>query len=559
MSLHTAFAPLLKYPALLVVVAGALLLRVANINWGVPLDAWTGMYHPDEWKISSPAVHYPGFILRNTDFRYPTFFHNLNGVLFLPFRGVMTLLGVPEPKLYIYSGLLARSISVVAGTVTVYICYLVARRLHTHASGLVAAAICATSLYHVIDSGYSTTDVLSSCVLAVLLLQLTALYVHIGCRRRIILAGITFGVLVGTKYTGGIALLLILPLFVWTMLHAQNASAEHDAPSRGHIFVSFCLMAAAAFLAFLLTTPGILLKLQAFFDSLNDSRTAQAQHADRGSTSQLLAGMISDYVMAFGIAIIALYVLSIGVVLRFSRPPTWQRVFIVSMIALVALYTLFLGRSLLPRYLILVVPTVAVTVASAWQILRTDQPRWVTNLASGLVVLTIAYSAVHCLQGVSQRHGDTRTEAAKYLDANVPPGTRIALSYDTLKYGERHAWRRPIVNFTEKFERVDLLDAPDLIVTSSLDTDNIELILSAHDATANGRSGETSTDAKQPGKNNQIVWYRGAAAEPEVLAFYAQLWASDSDYSLEAEFKKTHAVPISFPSPVVRIYKRNTE
>jgi len=61
-------------------------LRVSCITWGLPLDEYTGYYHPDEGKIVRGAMDFPADILHRQDLRYPTFYHYAIGTLTLPVR-----------------------------------------------------------------------------------------------------------------------------------------------------------------------------------------------------------------------------------------------------------------------------------------------------------------------------------------------------------------------------------------------------------------------------------------------------------------------------------------
>lgn len=548
-SIPAILESLSKQPVLAGILLFGFSLRAFNLTWGVPVfDELVGRYHPDEWKISVAAVQFPQFIWQNTDFRYPTFFHLVNAVLFQPFRVVLKVFLNQDPDaIHAYATLFARLISALAGTATIYLCYRLGARLLSHAGGLIAAALCSVSLYHTIDSGYATNDVMTSFFLALLMLQLMGLYTDPANKRRYVLAGITFGILIGVKYTGGVALLMIAMAYGWVLgsLPRDSGSASRRQAALA-VTGNYLLMGAAATLAFVASTPGLLIRFDSFLNSLNASRTAQSLHAFRGTSLEIASNTFFDYITAYGAAMIALFLLSITLVPLRSRLRGWQRYYLVSCVALVVAFTLFLGGSLRPRYLVTIAPIIVLSIAAAWQIAQAMQYRWTAAIANVLVGLAVATSLVYVLMGVYSRHGDTRTIAAHYVADQVVPGTTVGHSYVNERYGQSHDWRYPVVDVDGTYTATDMLDNPEILLVSSFDSNRISMAL-----TSPYLSDDLVWDSAGP-----IKWYMGVAPGPRVFAFYKELFAADGPYRLIAEFTPKRLAPISFPAPTISIYRR---
>ena len=71
---------------LALLVAAALVLRLATLTWGIGLGRFSGWYHPDESKAWSSVVGFPGNYLTNRNFLYGTALQYTLGTLLLPFK-----------------------------------------------------------------------------------------------------------------------------------------------------------------------------------------------------------------------------------------------------------------------------------------------------------------------------------------------------------------------------------------------------------------------------------------------------------------------------------------
>jgi len=540
-------------PAQRAILAGILLLgfclRVFNIDWGVPVfDELAGRYHPDEWKISVAAIQFPQFIWSNTDFRYPTFFHLLNAVLFQPFRVIFVMFSDASiDELRAYSTLQARAISVFLGTATIYICYRIGSRVLSANAGIVAAIICCVSTYHVVNSAYSTNDVLTSFFLALLLYQIVGLYAERVATRQYLIVGAVFGLLIGTKYNGAAAAILIISAYAWRLGYLsklESATSFRDAATA--ITKRYLLMAGITIATFVVTTPGLLVKFSAFTASIRASQSAQAMHAMTGSTTEILSSGIYTYLIACGPLVAVLFFLSVPVLLFKFRFRDWRLYFLASGIVLVLAYSVFFGASLKARYIITLAPIISMSIAAAWHYIVVDGRLWVKRATNLTLAICVLVSLIYTGFGVYARAGDTRTLAAHYLADNIPHGTAIGVSYVAEEYRDTHPWRHPVINFADTFKEADILTNPDVIVVSSYDLDPIQSALESPYL-----SSDLQWDMEGP-----AVWYFAAPPGPRIFKFYKDLLSENSQYELLAEFSKIDVVRISFPDPIVRIYRR---
>lgn len=148
--------------ALLGILAVALVLRVLGIDWSLPSAVHLFTYHPDESLVITAAHRVdllqgklnPGF------YNYGSFYIYLVSLAAPP---VSLLLGIPPrgdlgPSTLFAWHLAARLLTALMGTATVYLCFLIGRRLWGASGGLLAALLLALAPLHVVHSHYATVD-----------------------------------------------------------------------------------------------------------------------------------------------------------------------------------------------------------------------------------------------------------------------------------------------------------------------------------------------------------------------------------------------------------------
>ena len=242
--------------ALAALLAVAATLRLWGITWGLPDATHLFSYHPDEYHSLRGLFSLLLGDLNPHFFNYGSLYLYLVGAtVFLLHPGAapdawlaQLTQGGAQPLLRTWT-LDARLVSVAAALVTVYLVFLLGRRLLHPGAGLLAAGLVAVLPLHVLLSHYGTVDV-TLTMFVVLSLYLSVLYVQQPGWSTLLWAGVAAGLAASTKYNG--ALVLIAPLLAAGIGEARRGRL---APVAGR-----CLGAlAAAGVAFALTSPYTLL------------------------------------------------------------------------------------------------------------------------------------------------------------------------------------------------------------------------------------------------------------------------------------------------------------
>lgn len=208
-----------KYLLILIIVTFAL--RFSGVFWGLPpFD--TKLYHPDESKIISGAFQFPQDIIQRTDLRYPTGLHYTLGIVAWP---VKKFINASDYSSYSYSfvHLTGRLLSILFGTTTVLLVYILANRLYDKSHAIIASSIVSFSIFHVTNSAWATTDVTSSFFLTLFLLLLIPT-IEKRSFRLAIFTGASMGMLTGIKYPGAIA---VVGLFVYVFILGFKFQVQH--------------------------------------------------------------------------------------------------------------------------------------------------------------------------------------------------------------------------------------------------------------------------------------------------------------------------------------------
>lgn len=520
----------------LLILGLALGLRFGGILWGWPGLPYTQSYHPDEPKIIQGAYQFPDHILTNLDLRYPTAFHYLLGVLALPLRGL------PYPADYDLTYLLGRLITVLAGTGSVLLTYLLAVEIdHDRDCAILAAFLLAFSMFHVTNSAWATTDVLSSFGLTLYLLFLLKM-LRSGSVTQAALAGLALGFLVGTKYTGAIALvptaLLLVQRQVRRVPHRSIRTVIAGLLKDRQLWALFGL----AGMTFLLTTPGIAVHPRAFLASIRFESGRLAKDALPLYHPRTYLILLESLSVAVGWPL-ALASLG-GMAFALAR----KNAILNSLVVMLVGFCLYFGSSVLPRYWILVLPVLAILSSAALLHLSRSSLAWMRTLGLSLIALVGLSALVYSFLAVISRYPDTRTQAARYLAQVAPPGATIGLGYDSPENASQ--WQYPFIDYSV-YRKRSFLRHPDFIILSSYDFEPVRQILQQGLLDESGALPETV--ARQ--------WYASAPPPPEVFALHRDLWLGTSaEYCLIQKFTpRSIHLPVEFPPPVIEIYLRYIE
>lgn len=319
--------------------------------------------------------------------------------------------------------IIARGWSVLFGTATILLVFLVARRLYGMAAGVVAAGILAVLPLHVTHSRLAVPDITMAFFV-------TASFYYVS---RILenrrdsdywLAAVMVGLAVSNKLNGGIALL--------TLLFGHLASSNHMWSSiwwkllDRRLIVATGITMLTFYLAtpYLVTAPSVVLKELAF--SILSEGTREISF---GTLKETLLG-VSD-----GLGPVALLGSVLAIVWSFSGGRRDDRP--IKLILLTSLIYL-LPFAISPRrseyYLLPILPMVCIMASygflNTWKQISLSFARvtWMRFTLLAIVASLLAFSGARTLSTAMELYEvDAGTLAKKWIEENIPVGTRIAV------------------------------------------------------------------------------------------------------------------------------------
>jgi len=414
--------------ALFAIVIGGFALRIYGLDFGLPL--LSNFYiRPDETLIVVPAVRMsesggdPGF------FVYPALLIHLCALLFQAWFHVLRLLALTEaPDLALHfaqnpSGyfLLARTVSAVAGTLTIPIVYAIGKRLLPVKGGLLAALLFAVAPLAVRDAHFAVTDT------ALTLLATASVYMLLrrldrsgnsAVRNWVACAGL-LGLAASTKYTA----LLLGPAVGWVLLvrgfrqplrrTALDVAVMCLVPS-----AAFASLNAHALIHHQQTATGLLETLHVLYWSQPGDAAWSLGSAARQVLLPLTHG--AGLTVGLAAALVGLVVL--------ARDASARR----SLAVIVAVLAGFLGALLLfrhpvpYRYLLPALPLLAVLAAKGALVVCHAVRR--PALAAPVILVLVVPPAWDSVRlDVLLAEPDTRSLAGQWIRAHVPPTVPVVV------------------------------------------------------------------------------------------------------------------------------------
>lgn len=215
-----------KYLIILILIL-AFVLRIDGINYGLPhfligdeQSMVAGALRMAELKTLIPALHPEEFQL----LYYPPFLSYIYLIYLAPLLLVKYLFGgfssISQFKDYLilnptFIWLAARLLIVFLGTASVYLIYLVGRKIFNKRSGILASLFLATSFFH-LELSHFTRHWLPACFLTLLLIYLAWQIWQAKDKKYFVLSGAVAGLAFGITYVTAIAFLL--PVFAYFFL-----------------------------------------------------------------------------------------------------------------------------------------------------------------------------------------------------------------------------------------------------------------------------------------------------------------------------------------------------
>ena len=399
------------------VLLGAFLLRVWGTDHGLPYA-----YNADENAHFVPRAiglyghdWNPDYFVNPPAYTYVL--HVVFSVWFGGREGVSRLFATDPTEVWV----VARTLTAVLGTLSLWLLYLAGTRLLDRRVGLLSAALGAVAFLPVFYSHLALNDVPTLLPICIALYGIAGV-LRLGRPRDYVIAGLGIGVAAATKYTGGIVLLPLL----------AAAASQSAVPGGMRPAVRGLAIAAISALAgFIIANPYAVLDFPAFWDGITHQSSAA------GGETQGKLGLTHEngfvyYLWSFtwGLGWIPLFAAAAAIPLlwRDERRLVWL------LVPAPIVFMLFMGTQerFFGRWLIPVFPFMCILAAyAALELADRGGLRWPalrpTLVAIG-VVLLCGQGAVYSLHiGQVLEKEDTRNMAREWLVEHVPPRSKIVV------------------------------------------------------------------------------------------------------------------------------------
>jgi 4-amino-4-deoxy-L-arabinose transferase-like glycosyltransferase len=516
-----------------ILVAAALVLRLATLTWGIGLDPSSGWYHADERKAWSSVVAFPGNYLSNRNFLYGTALQYAVGILLLPIKSFWHQWHrlVPSLSYVQFAVLSVRAVHAVLGALTVALIYRLALRLWDRPTALIAAALLAVSFYHTLNSAFATLDVPMG-FLVTLGVILAARAADSPGPREFAVFGLALGFLAGTKITG--AALAVAPLTM--ALGAQRAE-------RRRWIAGTVIAVGVAVIVFVLSTPHVVLHPHAYLEFMAQQRLFYVDRHEHTPLAVARAWLRAMWTaLTPPVALLALVGLVVG-----RAAPAARRVES-GVLAFLAAQVLVWRGYLPPRFLLPLVPVVCAYAARALVLLARAHSPALRRVGPALTALVLALSLAAVAGGIWTRWHDPRTSAARAIVRLVPAGSTVG--YATTARAESwtaHAWRYPVVD-TMRYRLVAAMDGPAFLVVTGWTLETMRQALA---------SGHLEPGYVWP-DSLASFWYRYQVPAPEDFRFYSRLLEGRLGYVLVGCWSPATPLPPELSDRSVGLYRRDT-
>jgi hypothetical protein len=407
----------LHVPALVLLLAGTLALRLWGIKAGLPYS-----YNSDEATHFVPRA--VGFFSHDLN---PHYFLNPPGYTYLLYIVFELWFGSADAAVRTYATyptevfVVARVVAAVLGAVAVWLTYLAGARFFNRTVGLLAAAIFGLAFLPVFYSHLALNDVPTLAPVA-LALYASSGVMRRGRRRDYVLAGIGVGIGAATKYTGGFTAFCLVVAAVCDAADGSVAQAARR----------LALAVSIALLAFVLANPYAMLHFSSFATGVAQ-QASLAAGSDPVKLGTRPGNGIGYYLWTFtwglgwGPALTAVA----GAVLLILRRRLGLAL---TLIPVCIAFIVFMGdqQRYFGRWLMPIFPIVSLLAAYAtvelvrWLQRSRGVPTFVGGAVAAALLLGQSLVAVLHNDAVLSRP-DTRNLTRAWMVAHVPAGARVVI------------------------------------------------------------------------------------------------------------------------------------
>lgn len=419
----------------------AILLRARGIAFGLPF-----IYDPDEPYFTNPALNmlvtgdlnphwfgHPGSVVMYSVYVLWSIFYFFS----LKF-GYVSNLGEfqawfnTDPT-YFYLG--ARLLMMFAGVLTVYIVYLIGKKIFNKWVGILSSFLLAISPLHIQHSRYVRTDVMATLFILLSLYFLLRYYEKNTDRKLLILSSIFAGVSISAKYPSAI---MILPIVFYCLdRDYKNLFSMRYFINSLKFETDLCIALFFIFIGLFITAPYVILDHSVAISNLKDENLGTHLGHERLPGIQNHIWYLKN-ALKRGIGGLFFEIFAgIGLFFTVYKKSYKRYLFMVFPIA----FFLFIGDLKLrwDRWFIPLLPFEAILFAVGFfysykfissliedRIRRKTAPIASFIFAIMLVVASVPTISAEIRSGTLLMRPDTRTLSKEWVENNLPNGSKIA-------------------------------------------------------------------------------------------------------------------------------------
>lgn len=421
---------------LISIISLGFLLRVFNLNWDSGY-----MFHPDERAIIMTTINlsYPS----NLDVFFtiesplnPKFFAYGNLPIYL-LKIFSDISGNFNNIFLQYGGMhiVGRAINAIVGTFTIFIVFLIAKRLFNNTTGLIAGFIYAIAVFPIQNSHFYTVDTLLTFFLMISILIIDIYYKKPSAKLAAFL-GISFGSALATKISALPFILVIALTFVISLLKEKGHITTNLIIRR---LIDISCFTIFLIIIFFITQPYVLIDFKNFIEQITTQSKMGNDPFIFPYTLQYVGKIPLLYetknILFWGLGIPISILAFAGIIYITSKMLLNPRkelrkipiiTFFWITFLLTSSYAVGWMRYLLPIYPILAISS-AITVNGFVRWIKKNSNDRVSRIALVLILIicsiwTFAFMNIYF-------HKNTRVEATEWIINNIEPSKTIAIEH----------------------------------------------------------------------------------------------------------------------------------
>ena len=391
----------------LIILAIGTALRFYALNFGLPHN-----YHPDEIpKVNAVMRMYqqgsldPDYFLHPSLLLYSTYFSNY----------LFHLFGA-EGDFQQTAFLAGRTVSAIAGSLSVFLVYLTAKEVFQKRTALLASCLLAVAPIHITCSRYLKED-----SLLVFFILLTTYFSLLALRKNSIrflcLAGLTAGLSASTKYSGALSCSILV--FIPWMKSGKLL------PDR-KLFIGLCIASLFSVAGFLAATPYSILNSAKFLKDVG----YESRHMSKGHTTAVDAWsqywmyhLSRSILLGTGLLLIIAGMFKTGII--FGRK-NLKELFLVALLFMFYLSAEYVKSKPAPqpeRYILPCIPFLVIIAAALFEDFNAVVKKRIFHY---VCIFILAFSPLkRSLELASELKYDTRVQMSDWINQNIPAGAKF--------------------------------------------------------------------------------------------------------------------------------------